>query len=328
MSTANNLDAIVEPKVRPGMEAWPEILRLHQSGLGFKRTAQRLGLNPHTVKALLHRWRKSGRVPHMKRYALDESAFDRDTPERDYFVGLLASDGHVAYRPWGTADFTLRLQLGDRILVDALQAFVQTDRPVAVVPARTSRDQPSAVLTVHSVTMVKRLATFGIVPRKSLTFKVSGLERSRDFWRGMIDGDGTVGTFNGWPRITLYGSTAAVEQFRDYVAGITGEAYKVVPKLRIACLTVCGVNAINLFDALYGGASIALPRKAIHQAAFHAYRRDQAAKAAARVEADRQIAEALQACRFHNTIAKRFGVHRSVVKRVARLIDGATGRVV
>lgn len=62
-------------------------------------------------------------------------------------------------------------------------------------------------------------AKYGIVQNKSLTASApESLKNDRDFWRGVIDGDGCIDVQKNTPRIRLTsGSKDIVTQFKDFI---------------------------------------------------------------------------------------------------------------
>jgi hypothetical protein len=111
-------------------------------------------------------------------------------------------------------------------------------------------------------------------PRKSFTAKVKELENDRHFWRGVIDGDGSIGIYprklsNGGVRyvawLSLIGSINLVTQFKAFLRCYLQQE---VPNIFPAKLNseVYGISlgdkrAVEAIRLLYDRSSIALERK-------------------------------------------------------------------
>jgi hypothetical protein len=108
------------------------------------------------------------------------------------------------------------------------------------------------------------LTGFGVVARKSLIAKVIGLENDRNFWRGVVDGDGWIGPRNGMDgdKITLTGSYDLLSQFKTFIEkSIPESIVKIKQEGRYCRLYVYSYTARAVAKLLYNGCSIALERK-------------------------------------------------------------------
>jgi len=155
-----------------------------------------------------------------------DAAFDELTPAACYFIGLLATDGCVGGA--AGARVSIRLTVGDAPIIHALKAFLGTNAKVSISPRRDG-SRPQAGIQIRSLALVKRLTELGVGPRKSLTLRIrdGALLASRDFWRGAIDGDGTVriltqkngaGRWYSYPRIQLVSASEDfILQFSDFL---------------------------------------------------------------------------------------------------------------
>jgi hypothetical protein len=86
------------------------------------------------------------------------------------------------------------------------------------------------------------------------------------YWRGVIDGDGTIGTYDGEAKLGLCGSRALVEAFLEWARGICRTTAS--PRQgrqgnrRYWLLSIGGnLRLPNLLIALYADAPVALARK-------------------------------------------------------------------
>lgn len=189
---------------------------------------------------------------HRRRLSLNAAAFAKITAESAYWAGFLMADGCVSGN-----QVKLELAHRDRGHVKAFRSFLSSEHPVSTTRRYSVR------LQVGSPQLVSDLAALGVLPRKSLTAVAHPrLAVDRDFWRGVVDGDGHIGVKRGCPELTLYGSQMLVSQFQDFVHAIVETKATVRPCENIYRFMVSGWRARSVLRHLYEGAEIALPRKA------------------------------------------------------------------
>lgn len=146
-------------------------------------------------------------------YPIREDAFDRLTPDAAYWAGFLLADGCVS----AAGRITLVLKAADVEHVRAWLRFMGSDdRPI-------SNDGARARAQVSSRRVAAALAAHGVVVGKTFTnvSTSSELARMPAFWRGMIDGDGTITLAKGThgPNVGLVGSPAIMEQYAEFPDG-------------------------------------------------------------------------------------------------------------
>ncbi len=221
---------------------------------------------------------KPGRVPKIGRprvHSLDECAFDELTPEARYWVGFLLADGCI--REGGTRKpetLSVALKGADAEHLERLRSFIKSAAPVARM-TRTSgskktpdRKYPTARLSVCSQKLCARLVELGVVPRKSSREEaIPPLKNCADFWRGVVDGDGTVMLTKSRqgprPTVALGSSQRLVTQFRDFARGLSGTSAN-GRHIKNGYWTIM-LNwwpAWHVAKTLYENACVALPRKA------------------------------------------------------------------
>lgn len=183
---------------------------------------------------------------------VNDGAFDLLTPEACYFAGLLATDGCVYYPKVGTPQVHLELQVRDSVILDGFAAFVG---------GRARYGAKYGKVSVSSQALVQRLESFGVTQRKTHSLRIlnEALLTSRDFWRGVLDGDGCVGTKQ------AHVFTASLEfskQAATYVSGVLG--CEVTPRLdrgRYFRLLMSTAKAAKVLSVLYHPGDVAIPRK-------------------------------------------------------------------
>lgn len=209
-----------------------------------------------------------------RRLSLNENAFAEITPESAYWIGFLMADGCVHRN-------SVHISLA-RIDIEHLRKFKkflncaykisEFDRN-SVFKNRPGYEKKSQVcrLQFRSQKIVDDLARYGITSNKSATAKVIGLESNPHFWRGMIDGDGSVGEniHRGkwgnvsWPVITLCGSQDTIRQFIEFVNTFHPNKRNVhkEPKANVYNARYVCKTAIKIIEVLYKDAPVALERK-------------------------------------------------------------------
>ncbi|GAB3259731.1 hypothetical protein [Kineosporia babensis] len=143
-----------------------------------------------------------------------------------YWAGFLMADGTIST----TNRITLSLAAKDEGHIAAWLEFLGCLQvKIRIESVRFSNDAPEkmkARAQVSSRQLAEDLARHGIVHRKSSAGlpASASLAENAAFWRGMIDGDGTLGLPKGkhGPILMLVGSLAVMEQFADFLHHVIG----------------------------------------------------------------------------------------------------------
>lgn len=224
------------------------------------------------------RWLRHG-DPEGGRYAyrLDDSFFDViDTQAKAYWLGFITADGcvesgKVGANGWQRNLLCVKLKQSDAGHLEKLRSALSAESPVRAIPQRDG-SAAAAEIAFSSGRLTGSLIRLGVTPRKSLTVTPwdGPAALMRHYWRGMVDGDGTIvrhpGERDKW-HLRLLGTRACVEAFRRWAAPVCGSAAKAVPKGSIWTWTAGGLASPQaLARELYGDAAVYLDRK--HQLAL------------------------------------------------------------
>lgn len=151
-----------------------------------------------------------------------------DTPEKAYWIGMLATDGCVSEN----SRIQLHLNYADREIVDLLALTLGATQFVServvthegsLRPDKTSHRYG---LRFTSKQMAQDLALEGIVPKKTKTLMLSPCASTfpQGYLRGYLDGDGSVGKVNFH---LCSGSEIVINQIQELIKSHTGyELYK------------------------------------------------------------------------------------------------------
>lgn len=205
------------------------------------------------------------------KYALDHAAFSVATPEALYWSGFLMADGSV--RPPGAVSLTLAAIDVDHVV--KFKEFVKTECDVTLsdhVTNYTPAGQVTKVagLLVYSKQIFSDLLAYGICPKKSANEDPTPLAwHSRDFWRGMVDGDGTVAVYKTktgreYPWIKISGSRKLVDcwnlfALQNGLRPSNPNQCKKSPLIWSAYYN--GAPAQKIISLLYSNACVSLDRK-------------------------------------------------------------------
>ena len=138
---------------------------------------------------------------------LNHEAFDIITNDAAYWIGFLFADGSVFQQQRGGAPFVqLRLSEIDRGQLEHFRQFLDSTHAITTSPPGNFggyQSRASVRYTVSSRRLAGRLLELGryegpIAPELTV---------SRHFWRGVVDGDGSIYTLKaGYSGISLVGS--------------------------------------------------------------------------------------------------------------------------
>ena len=144
---------------------------------------------------------------------INSQAFIDFTDENTaYFFGLLLADGMVSK---DRNRITLGLKEQDKHIVEAFKNYLQTTNTIS---KRVKDGYVRFVLTVDSKTIKDRLTKQNLLPNKSTAEKLPNFnwKENRHFWRGVVDGDGSVFAKQSSPKISLCGSFELLSGFNDF----------------------------------------------------------------------------------------------------------------
>lgn len=196
---------------------------------------------------------------------INEAAFNAITEESAYWIGYLMADGNVYTGKTGNARIALTLAKEDYDHLVKFRKFMSSTYDILTKKVKLNdKNIVQYTLRFSSKIIASVLATYGVVPRKSLIAKVIGLENNRHFWRGVIDGDGWLGNRNvqDGDKITLTGSFDLLNQFKTFIeTNISGSEATLKQDGKYYRLYIYSYTARAVAELLYSNCLIALHRK-------------------------------------------------------------------
>jgi hypothetical protein len=188
-------------------------------------------------------------------------------PEAAYWLGFLMADGCVHDTSAGFS-ISCCLKHTDVDHLHKLEKFIQTGGRIGIYKRGNFGDYSKsdyAKITLYSKHLVDSVLRYGLVPRKTFDCKVAVLENDRHFWRGMIDGDGSVGWHRKGeyrkPTVSLVGTRGLMIQFMEFCAGVTNVRASVVQHKNIWSFRLVSGAAYEIIRHLYADAPVTLERK-------------------------------------------------------------------
>jgi len=247
------------------------VCRDYVTGLSSPTIAKKHNVSSVAICGLLERRgiaRRSQSLAQKKR-TLREDVFDNLTDVVSYWVGFLFADGGIFKRS-GSPSLTLRLSGRDRIHVEKFRCFLGSSHKIVYIPVPHYRDswsgsKDSCQLSIRSTRLVERLEELGLVS-KLKSAAILSLCQSRDFWRGVVDGDGCIGALTGrkshLARLELVGGEPLLQQFVNYVHTVVpNTTVSVRPHKTIYKVSMSGSTARQMILTLYSNACVVLDRK-------------------------------------------------------------------
>lgn len=233
-----------------------------------KQSAQRIAVafNVHgaTVRRVLRRHGVTirGQREAQAVHPLRHDAFDVLTPDAAYWIGFLFADGSVVRNYRRSPVVSVGLSELDHTHLVKLRTFLGSGHAITFIAPRTTGRytcHPTYIFRVTSSRIADQLLRLG---------RYEGpvddeLVISRDFWRGVVDGDGTLSVSQtGRVRIGLVGERRLLEAFNVFLQANDLPARSIYPDRRVWQLTASGSAATRIINHLYRDAPVALDRKA------------------------------------------------------------------
>jgi len=240
------------------------MVELYASGKNTVQIGQVFQVTPSTVRNWLIRSGVTlrGRSEASTRCKLWHNAFDELTPVAAYWIGFLFADGSVS-KDKQRNSVSVRVSERDREHLVKLRAFLRSTHTIGTAPAGNYggyRSRPSVRFSVTSAQLAERILSLG---RYGGSINATLVE-SRDFWRGVVDGDGSLGILaNGYAHFSLVGSRRLLEAFLLFLRSNDLDAKMTIrPHKTIFQVATAGYTAEKIVCLLYDNADVVLDRKA------------------------------------------------------------------
>lgn len=202
-------------------------------------------------------------------YTVDATFFQEiDCEQKAWVFGFLAADGYVSR---AGRSVSVSVQHRDRDVLDTVRSALKSDAPIVHFTAKTKNGETRhyCSLMIHCTELVSDLIRHGVHSGKSHTVRPwnGPPELMRHYWRGVVDGDGSVlcGPTKNRGRIwqiNLVGNIHMVSGFADFVAETIGERRKPWPHRTIFGIGYWKLTTVQqLAKLLYEDAAVYLQRK-------------------------------------------------------------------
>lgn len=261
MKTENQKLFIYKIYYEYGIEESLEILKKHFNKIS-KTTIRRIVKELIDKKGLPRRDNSDS----YRKYTLNKWFFSEiDSAEKAYWLGFLGADGNVYEEE---RRIEIELVRSDRLHLEKFAGDIGSNRPLE----STSKDgNDYAKIALNSQQLLVDLKKYNITARKSKTFNPNLLLINsafhRDFWRGMIDGDGSL-KLNRYKKyeptkvIELYGSRMACEKFSLFLKNELNITQNYRPHRSIFICSVQRTSlTIEICSHLYENSVVYLDRK-------------------------------------------------------------------
>lgn len=198
-----------------------QIIPLYESGVSQVNLEKRLRLTRKTIREILRNsdvdYRRANIAVAIARgNHINHHAFDNLRDEQVlYWIGFIYSDGHVNVEGKDNS-IEVSLHYQDKELLEKFKMFLNTSAPITKI-----KNSNCYKLRFFSERIVDILKDLGFTNNKSkILIPHEKLKHSRHFWRGCIDGDGSLyfskpGGYNA-PCISLVGTFDTCKGFLDF----------------------------------------------------------------------------------------------------------------
>lgn len=192
---------------------------------------------------------------------MNEQAFTDFTQEQDsYFFGLLLADGTVCK---DRNRISLALKESDLHIIEDFKKYIKSDNKI------TRTDKEGSIgyrLTFDNKQIKQTLLSQNLLPCKSTKEQLPNFDwlNNRHFWRGVIDGDGSVFYTNNSPKLSLCGSQELLDGFNKFCMTNCFTKPKKLYKTNTENFYTnlyCGEEALCVMKLLYDDSNYALLRK-------------------------------------------------------------------
>lgn len=185
-----------------------QICNRYSEGESIKLIASKFNLHKSTVTKIL---KESGMQTFSRRernIQFNEFIFDNLNADSLYWLGFIAADGHV-----GSNCLVITISKKDINHLYKFKIFVEGNSNLKI-----REYNKSCSIVLYSKHIVNTLRNYGFFNDKSVSLRIDNrFTNSRDFWRGMIDGDGCLLIDKrGQQKLNFCGTKSTTKSFSEW----------------------------------------------------------------------------------------------------------------
>jgi transposase-like protein len=243
------------------------VVSMYQNGKTCAEIAEKYGCSNGVIYRIIRKSSVEMRSPSVeaRKYTVNHNAFNKLDASTEYWLGFIMADGCISENS-GSDSLSVCLARCDEGHLKKFLNFLESDYHICQYVGTKGSDLSSVTITSQKI--CDKLRGYGIKPRKTGREKAESVEllNSRHFWRGCVDGDGSIVTTQSTV-IQLTCSKDLCKQFRAYINskiddaspsfyrkgnGIEGSGWQVA---------IYGDHAKKLISHLYNETDVYLSRK-------------------------------------------------------------------
>lgn len=250
-------------------------------GYSILKLANTLGISKKTIKKVVEneglklRNQSTQQLINTGSGSLKHNAFDILTPESLYWIGFIYADGYISIKN-NRYLLSLDINTKDKIHLEKFKSFLSAGVSIRDTIRRKNlngeiKEYYTSIITISSKPLVERLISLGFTNKKTYDATVySALVKSKDFWRGVVDGDGWISNTHTrqykYTWLGLCGTIDTVQSFIDFVkqndiqTNVTTARFKKGTKNNYETAFVNNI-AKQVLDLLYKNSTLYLNRK-------------------------------------------------------------------
>lgn len=237
----------------------------------IRQIADELDVNPKTVSYFKYKHKiktpREVRYSGVSKYTCNFNYFKEiDSEHKAYWLGYILADGGIEKMNCNSKRLNFCIQRSDSPHLEKFKDAIESSHPISFgsTSITTHGTYENATLRIASTELCDSLMTHNILPNKSMVEKMPTAvppELMKHFWRGVIDGDGSI-SGQKITQLHLIGSSEVLLAFRDFSKSISP---KIRAKTRISgrntVFCISGTNALKVIHELYSDSNIHLDRK-------------------------------------------------------------------
>lgn len=187
--------------------------------------------------------------------------------EHAYFIGFAQADGSLYEQSRNRGRFSIELQRNDREVLEKLSSILDCNYTITerIRDTNFKENYSSCCLNIYNLDFRNNIKKYLCVGKKSDMIKEPKGIIKNDYFRGIIDGDGSIGfTSEGFPFVSLVTDSQQLAiDFLDYIKELTEKQKTATRNTRdnVFNIMVTKEDAQILVQDMYYSNCISLKRK-------------------------------------------------------------------